>query len=322
MAKEGVAELVAQQTWLDPVSDVVQKTIERIYASSGPAGQRVKNVLSGTWLGHPVHPMITDVPVGSWTTSFIFDALDAATGRKEFATAADATLSIGLTAAAAAAVTGLSDWHFTIDRPRRIGMMHGLLNVGAVGLYGASLACRLSGSRAWGRGLAFVAYGVAGISAWLGGDLAFDEHVGVNHAPLEEEQPSDYTAVLDDAALQEGLPQRVDANGLAVMLVRQRGQIYCLAESCSHLGGPLSEGQITDGVVTCPWHASQFKLADGQVVNGPATYPQPCFQTRVRDGKIEIGPPRIETVAPVADVTEPIRQGLKALGGAITGAAS
>lgn len=290
MAQEGIAELVNQQTWLDPAGDLLQHWIEQAYAASGPTGTRIKGILAGTWFGHPLHPALTDVPLGSWTATTVLDLAEAVTGNRKLATGADATLAIGLVAALGAAVTGLNDWHYTIDRPRRIGLAHGLLNLGAAGLYAVSLAMRAGGNRRAGRSLALAAYATGLFSAWLGGDLVFDQHLGVNHAPEREEDPTDFTAVLDDSALREGEPRRVEAGGIPMMLVRQRGQIYALAEICAHLGGPLSEGQLGEGTITCPWHASRFTLASGRVLDGPATFPQPCFQTRVRNGKIEVGP--------------------------------
>jgi nitrite reductase/ring-hydroxylating ferredoxin subunit/uncharacterized membrane protein len=313
----GASDVVAQQTWLDPVSDVLQKAVENAYAAGGPAGQQVKNFLSGTWLGHPLHPAVTDLPVGSWTASLMLDMLEASSGRRDLAVAADAALSIGLAGSLLAALSGLSDWHFTIDRPRRLGVAHGLLNTGAAGLYGASLVMRLSGARAWGRRTAMLAYGMALFSAWLGGELVFDEQIGVDHAA--KEAPSDFVPALDETELQEGKPRRVDVNGILVMLVRQGGRIYALGETCAHLGGPLSEGEISDGIVTCPWHGSQFRLSDGQIVNGPAAFPQPCYQTRVRNGKIEVGPfcKQVPEESPAS-----LRQGLRAAGEAISGATS
>lgn len=288
MAGEQITDVLDQQTWLDPISDVVQKLIQDAYNATGQTGQQVKNVLSGTWLGHPLHPAITDVPTGAFTASLVFDLLEVTSGHKTWAAAADATLGIGLVGATAAALSGLNDWHFTVERPRRIGMAHALLNVGATGMYLTSLLMRRAGARRAGRRLSYLAFGTVAFSAWIGGDLAYDQHIGANHAP--EEAPSEFVPVLDDSALLEGKPQRVDANGVPLMVVRSQGHVYALAETCSHLGGPLSEGEVSNGVVTCPWHASQFELATGHIVNGPATYPQPCFQTRVRSGKVEVGP--------------------------------
>jgi nitrite reductase/ring-hydroxylating ferredoxin subunit/uncharacterized membrane protein len=289
MATEGITELVNQQTWLDPVSDVLQKLIQDAYAAGGQAGRGVEKALSGTWLGHSLHPVLTDVPIGAWTVALALDAVEVTTGSPAFAPGADAAVSLGVAAALAAAVTGLSDWHYTMDRPRRLGIAHGLLNLGATGLYAASLVMRRAQrTRAWGRRLSYLGYAVAASAAWLGGDLTLGEHLGADHAP--DAAPDDFTAVLRDDQLTEGQPQRVVAADIPVMLVRQGGQIHALAETCSHLGGPLSEGTLQDGSIVCPWHASRFALADGRVLDGPATFPQPCYQTRVRDGQIEVGP--------------------------------
>jgi nitrite reductase/ring-hydroxylating ferredoxin subunit/uncharacterized membrane protein len=291
MARHGVVRLIDEQRWLDPVSDTLQKAVTQAYASGGTAGQQVKNLLSGTWLGHPLHPLLTDVPIGAWTVALACDALEVGSQRAVFAPGADAAVALGLGGALGAALSGLSDWHFTLDRPRRLGLAHGLLNLSATGLYGASLVARLRGARGCGRSLALIGYAVTTVAAYLGGELVYGERLGVDHAP--QGAPGDFRPVFDEAELREGQPRKVEVNGVAVLVVRQGKQIHALGETCSHLGGPLSEGAIGEGTVTCPWHASQFALADGRVVNGPATFSQPCYQTRVRNGKIEVGPPRI-----------------------------
>ncbi|SRR5260221_3367727 len=288
MAKKPIIAMINQQSWLEPVGDTLQRWVDQAYTASGATGQRIENILSGTWLGHPLHPALTDVPIGSFTLVATFDGLEAAAGGRTFARAADATLTVGLAAALASAVSGLSDWHYTTDEPRRVGLVHGLLNLGATALYTGSLIARLSGARGWGRGLGFLGYGVVTLAAYLGGELVYHERIGVDHAP--EDAPTEFVAVLDDVDLKEGQPRRVVAQGIPVMLVRQSGRIYALAEHCAHLGGPLSEGQLKDGYTICPWHGSRFALADGRVLDGPATFDQPAYQTRVRNGQIEVGP--------------------------------
>lgn len=288
MARRGVFRLIDQQRWLDPIGDALQKTVERAYAAGGPTGQQVKNLLSGTWLGHPLHPLLTDVPIGAWTAALMLDSLDAVSDREVFAPGSDAAVAIGIMGALGAAATGLSDWHFTTERPRRLGLAHGLLNLGATTCYGMSSVARWRGARRWGRNLARLGYAMVACSAYLGGELVYREHLGVDHS--SGEAPSDFVPVLDEQHLHAGTPQKVEVDGVPVLLVRQGGHIYALGEMCSHLGGPLSEGAISDGWVTCPWHHSQFALADGHVLNGPATFPQPCYQTRVRNGTIEVGP--------------------------------
>jgi nitrite reductase/ring-hydroxylating ferredoxin subunit/uncharacterized membrane protein len=321
MAQEGIAEVVNQQTWLDPISDLVQHWIEQAYAASGPIGTRMKGILSGTWLGHPLHPAITDIPLGSWTASAVLDVAEAATGDQRLGRGADATLVVGLVAALGAAVTGLSDWHYTTDRQRRVGIAHGLLNLSATGLYAVSWALRAGGKRGGGRAVAFAGYAVGVFSAWLGGDLVYDQHLGVNHAP--ETAPEAFVAVLRDSELREGETRRVEAGGVPVMLARQGGHVYALAESCAHLGGPLSEGQLDHGTITCPWHASRFVLDGGRVLDGPATFPQPCYQTRVRDGQIEVGPRRVPAQVLIgasgADGARATGRESQATGGAVAG---
>ena len=165
MAQEGIAELVNQQTWLDPIGDLLQRWIEQAYAAGGQTGERVKGILSGTWFGHPLHPAITDVPLGSWTATAVLDIAEVTTGDRRFGTGADTTLAVGLVAALGAAITGLSDWHYTMDRQRRVGLAHGLLNIGAAGFYAVSLGARASGNRRVGRTLALLGYSTGLFSA-------------------------------------------------------------------------------------------------------------------------------------------------------------
>jgi nitrite reductase/ring-hydroxylating ferredoxin subunit len=130
--------------------------------------------------------------------------------------------------------------------------------------------------------------GVAVASAYLGGDLVYDERIGVTHAVTEA--PEEFTPVLASTALAESTMRRVKVKDTDLLLVRQHGRVCALAHSCAHLGGPLSEGTLKDGTVVCPWHGSEFRLEDGAVVNGPSTHPQPCFAVRERNGQIEVGP--------------------------------
>ncbi len=275
-----------QQSWLDPVSDVTQKIVNGALTSN-PASRKVDDILNGVWLGHPLHPVVTDIPVGAWTVASALDAYETVTGKRRFNPGADAAIWIGIGGAVVAALSGLAQWQYTDAQPRRTGMAHALLNTAALTLYGASAALRLSGLRSAGKVTALVGYGVVFASAYLGGDLVYDKRIGVNHAPGQT-PPDDFTPVMAERDLGEGQVRAVDVGDLRMMLVRQNGQINALARECSHLGGPLEEGQIADGCVTCPWHGSRFWLDDGSVRNGPATFPQPHFATRVRNGQIEV----------------------------------
>jgi len=287
MATEALIKAVEQQEALDRISDQIQPLVRDAFKSAGPAGRDVKNFLHGTWLGHPLHPALTDVPLGAWTAALALDAMESISGRRELGAGADAAIAVGLVGAAGAAVTGLTDWSETDGRARKVGMLHGLLNVGATALYTTSLILRRKKRRNAGMGFAMLGYAVSSASAYLGGHLVFSEQIGVNHAAAQE-MPKEFVPVLPDAELEEGEMKRADAGGVPVLLVRLEGNICALAHTCSHLGGPLSEGKLEGDVVECPWHGSRFNVRDGSVVDGPATFPQPCFEARVREGQIEV----------------------------------
>ncbi len=100
--------------------------------------------------------------------------------------------------------------------------------------------------------------------------------------------PASFVPVLAEIELPEGQMKKVEVKGVPVLLVRRGGEINALAETCSHLGGPLSEGKLDGDIVQCPWHGSRFSVKDGSVVDGPATFSQPCLETRVSNGQIEM----------------------------------
>jgi nitrite reductase/ring-hydroxylating ferredoxin subunit/uncharacterized membrane protein len=272
---------------LDNLAMPLQAGISAAFARGGGFGRRLQNGLNGVWLGHPLHPVLTDVPIGFWTAAVSLDAVDAFTGREDLTAAADIALGLGIGAAAGTALTGLADWQFTVDERRRIGLVHATLNIGATLLNVLSLILRRQRRRTAGRCLALAGYLVISVSAYLGGDLIYKDRIGVDHA-AGQTPPEDFVPVLADADLLEGQPRRAGAQGMPVVLVRQGGQIYALVETCAHLGGPLSEGRLEDGAIVCPWHGSRFALADGHTLDGPSVFPQPILETRVRDGQIEV----------------------------------
>jgi nitrite reductase/ring-hydroxylating ferredoxin subunit/uncharacterized membrane protein len=299
--RRGLAEralaAVEGQPWVDTVSDTLQRGIAATFRAAGPAGQKIKNALHGTWLGHPLHPVLTDVPLGAWTAAVVLDMLDARENgsrwnrRGGFGRGADAAISIGLAGAAGAAITGLTDWQHTSGAPRKAGLLHGLLNAAAATLYGASLVARARGARGAGRSLSLAGYTVTCAAAYLGGELVYRGRLGVDHAPSVHDRwqpPREWTDVAAESQLADGRPFRVDVAGEPVMLVRRAGRICALADTCSHLGGPLGEGTLEGDTVVCPWHGSRFALEDGRVLDGPATHPQPCLEARARDGRVEV----------------------------------
>lgn len=285
MRDDGVIGKIGQQEWLQPAEDGLQKAVHKVFQVKG--GRQLKNFLHGTWIGHPLHVILTDVPIGAWTAAIVFDAVDSIGSRREYRVAADAALSLGLVGAVGAAAAGLTDWQ-DIDPPaRRIGLVHGLLNVASVALFGGSLLARRRGNRATGRGLAALGYAVSVAAARLGGNLVYGQKIGVDHS-ASEKLPDKFTRVLSESDLEEGTPVRAEHNGTPILLVRRGSQIYALAETCSHLGGPLSEGKLDGDVIQCPWHGSRFSIRDGRVVDGPAVHSQPCLEARIRSGEVEV----------------------------------
>jgi nitrite reductase/ring-hydroxylating ferredoxin subunit/uncharacterized membrane protein len=283
---------VDRQPWMDTVGDGLQRGLAATFQAAGPLGQKVKNALHGTWLGHPLHPVLVSVPLGAWTVALVLDMLDGRSPRRVASgRGADAAIAIGLAGAAGAAVTGLTDWQHTSGASRKAGLLHGLLNTAATVLYGASLVARARGARGAGRSLSLAGYAAVSAAGYLGGELVFRRRIGVDHAPRVEDgwqPPREWTDVAAESLLADGRPHRVDVAGEPVVLVRREGQVCALADTCSHLGGPLSQGTLEDGTIVCPWHGSRFSLQNGCVVDGPATHPQPCLDARLRGGRVEV----------------------------------
>ena len=286
MSEDRILSFVEQQDWLAPIQQTGEALVKDAFNSLGSSAQTVKNVLHGVWLGHPVHSAITDVPLGSWTTAAVLDWLEAG-GRDEYSAGADAAIAIGLAGATLSAVTGLTDWSDTQGKPQRVGALHGLLNVTAAALYGISYCARKLDKRSLGRALAFTGYGIVFASAWLGGTLAYRQRIGVDHSPdTDEELPKEFMPVMRVSELNDGQPKKANVNGTSILLLKRGSQIFALADKCSHMGGPLSEGEIEGDSVRCPWHGSRFCLRDGSVIDGPAVHPQPKLDVLVQDGEV------------------------------------
>ena len=285
MRSNGITGAIEQQEWLTPVEKGLQKLVHKGFKFRG--GSQIKNFLHGTWIGHPLHVILTDIPIGAWTTAITFDALDSMNGRPQYRVAADTAVALGLVGAVGAAAAGLTDWQDVDPPARRIGLVHGLLNIASVVLFGGSLLARRKGSRASGKSLAVLGYAVSTVAARLGGNLVYGQKIGVDHT-VADRLPGEFTAVLPDADLRDDKPIRAEHQGTPILLIRRGQQIYALAETCSHLGGPLSEGTLEGDLIQCPWHGSRFSIRDGHVVDGPAVHPQPCLETRIRNGQIEV----------------------------------
>jgi nitrite reductase/ring-hydroxylating ferredoxin subunit/uncharacterized membrane protein len=287
MAENVALDLIERQEWIDPLADQVQKAVGNVFESAGEPGQKVKNFLHGTWLGHPLHSAVTDVPIGAWTSAMVMDAMEDVTGRSEFGRAADTAVAIGLAGAVVSAVSGITDWQSTDGNARKIGLTHGLLNMSGALLFGASLGMRRNGSRSAGRGFSTLGFVAALGAAYLGGKLVYKEQIGVDHT-AGQQFPTEFTPVLPDADLAEGTMKRVDVRGSRILLVRREQRVFAISEVCSHLGGPLSKGEFEGCAVRCPWHGSRFSLEDGRVLDGPAVHPARRLYTRIENGQIEV----------------------------------
>jgi nitrite reductase/ring-hydroxylating ferredoxin subunit len=283
------SRFATSQRWADPLAKRLQPLINR--AVSAPS---VHNFLDGVWLGAPLHPPLTDVPVGAWTTALLLDTGAALSGDRDLGAAADRALAVGTIAAVPTALTGLNDLRDLTGQSRRIAMVHALANVLGLSLSTASLACRHTGRRGLARGLSGLGYLTSSVAAHLGGELSFGLGIRVNRT-MGEAVPKSFVPVLDEDELRDDELRRVDVDGVPVMVARsQRGEVCALANTCTHLGGPLAEGSREGDTVACPWHGSRFDIRTGAVVEGPAVFVQPRLATRVRDGKIEIGFPDAE----------------------------
>lgn len=266
----------------------LQKMLDKaLYANGNPEAQKLRNFLNGTWLGEPLHVVLTDLPIGAWTGAMVFDLVDLIVDRPEFALAADASIGIGLAGAAGAAITGITDWSDVDPPARRLGLVHGLVNVGGTALFAISLLLRSKEHRRSGRVASVLGYAVMSYAAHLGGKLVYEHRVGVDRTDGQV-LPDKFVAVLPESQLADNKPTKAMVQGVPILLVRRAGRIFAMADTCSHFGGPLSDGKLVDNCIECPYHASQFDLEDGHVVNGPAVHPQPCLEVRTRDGQIEV----------------------------------
>lgn len=277
------ASLLEDAEPLDRVATPVRDLTRRLLGSS-----TLRNLLHGVWLGHPLHPVLVQVPVGAFASAGVLDLL------KGHERSADILVATGVATALPAAAAGLADWSEMHEQQQRVGVVHAAANTVALALYGASLAARGHGDRTAGRALGFLGLGVIGFSGFLGGHLAYRQAAGANHA---EDVPHlvgpgwhDLCAVDDLGA--DGEPRvrtlGEGAGAVPLLVVRRGDRIDVLSDRCTHLAGPLHEGRVDldTGCVTCPWHGSTFDLEDGSVRQGPATAPAHAFDVKVESGRL------------------------------------
>lgn len=260
--------------------DRVARPAHRAASAVLPRGQ-VKDSLHGVWLGHPLHPALTDLPIGFWTSAFVLDLVGGRSARP----AADALIGIGVAAAVPTAAAGLADWSELNEPERRAGIVHAIANVAATALYGLSFLARRNGHRSRGVMLAMAGATAATAGGFLGGHLTFRRGAGVNKAATAP-VTSDWAEINLEGTLTNEKPTLAHLDGEPLAAVLGNGRATALYARCSHLGGPLHEGELVDGCVRCPWHGSTFRTDDGTVVRGPATATQPAYELRVEGERV------------------------------------
>jgi nitrite reductase/ring-hydroxylating ferredoxin subunit/uncharacterized membrane protein len=274
-----------QNAMLDRWSEQLQELVRTGVEQGGPAARRFKNWLNGVWLGHPLHPALTDVTIGAWSTGAMLDLVGARG-------AADAAITVGVLSAVPTAVAGAADWSDTDGESRRAGLAHALLNSAGLACMVASLFARRTERRALGIGLSTAGLCLTTISAWLGGELVYALGTNVNRAAFEPNVDR-FRAVASADALKPGklvgAELEVDGTKIPLVLLKEGRTVMALSATCTHWGGPLAEGKLVHGdCVECPRHGSQFSMRDGTVQQGPATVAAHAFEVRIHKGKVEV----------------------------------
>jgi nitrite reductase/ring-hydroxylating ferredoxin subunit/uncharacterized membrane protein len=265
---------------LDSAGEAVGKAVR----GNLPHGA-VKDALSGTWLGHALHPMLTDVVIGSFTSASLLDLLAPGDG-----TASERLIGVGLVAYLPTAAAGVNDWadaEPTDDAVRRVGLVHATGNALAAVLYAASRRARRRGAHGTGVALGFAGLGVLLTGGYLGGHLSLNKGVGPDQTVFDP-GPSDWVAAADASQLPDARPLRAVVDETPVLLVRDGDRIFAIHDRCSHRGCSLSEGTLEGEQIVCACHGSRFDLRDGSLCGGPATSAQPAFQVRLQDGRVEV----------------------------------
>jgi nitrite reductase/ring-hydroxylating ferredoxin subunit/uncharacterized membrane protein len=270
----------AQGGWARPLGDFNHRWLAALFRPIRP----VKDFLNGTWLGHPVHSALTDLPIGALTVSIVLDIVGQSVG-------ADVALLVGVLSMLAAAVTGVADYTDIDGTARMRATVHSTLMIVALVLFAISLAIRAGDpvDRAVPIALVVIGYVVMSTSAAIGGDLVYLIGTHVNRHAWRGAGATWIPLELGDLPdIPEGGPTKVKAGINSLVLVREGETILGLHETCAHAGGPLAEGALVDGCIECPWHGSRFRLADGQVARGPSMYDQPAYEVRRGDAGWEV----------------------------------
>ncbi len=291
MAKSAAQEIIDSQQWLDKVGEPLQGAITALFKSGGEPGKVVKDLLNGVWLGHSLHPVLTDVPIGAWTMTQMFDLMSIARGDDPALDAAsDVTLGAGIVASVPVIITGFTDWSdIHGERDERMGLAHGLVNSAGLLLNLISLGLRVAGNgnRRLARSLSAGGYLLNGLAAYLGGELVYTQGVAINRSAWVS-GPKKYTDVAAVEDLESGKMVKVEVDGRPVVLLQHDDGIHAFEGTCPHRGCGLWEGKLDGHTVTCPCHGSEFDVTDGSLIHGPATVSIPTYEVRKRTGRVQL----------------------------------
>lgn len=280
-------DLALDNAQLQKVAMDLSNAIHNAVLEGGEGTRQLADLLHGTWLGHPLHPVLTDVVVGAWSIGAFFDMFSFFNKSRQIEMMADALTQIGNYAALPTLLSGLADFSTIPEPAARLALAHSVANNIGFALQVASARARNQGNRERGLSLSGLAFVFIMTGAYLGGHLSYAKRVGVNQIE-EATEPQGWTSALDVTKLREHEPRRVEVAGQPVLLYREGNRIQAIGAVCPHAQGPLEQGKFSNGCVECPWHHSVFSLTDGHVVHGPSTYRVPHYETRIRNGMIEV----------------------------------
>ena len=287
-----VVSAIGRQEWLDRPSYRLEHLLSFAYNGLGSARNTVTNALHGVWLGHPVHPPLASLASGALGTTVALDALSLLPGQpatevRDTARFASRALGLGILASVGSAVTGVTDWQHTHEEDRRVGLVHGLVNLAATALYAQSWWDRRRGRHRRGIALTALGYGITVAGSYLGGALVFESGIGIDQSG-ERLRTTEWTPVLPASSL-NGKPVRVEVDGVGLVVCQtEPGEVSAFGEFCPHLAAPMADGWVDRGRLVCPWHGSWFAAESGEVLRGPAAAPLPCYEARLTNGMVEV----------------------------------
>ena len=284
------------ERWARPLAglwDGIATVVRGFYGVRGTPGRLLQDFMNGSWLGHSLHAVLVDVVVGGATAALLLDVLRVFFGVGGLETATVWVLGLAGLSAIGALLTGLTDFKDTgPGDTRNVAGLHGVVNIVATAGFAISLVQRGGGNHDAAFWSLLAAYLVVSVGSYIGGHLVFKFGYMVNYnAYSRGKRAKTFTPVIAAADVPEATPTKVMFGSTAVMLVRRGDVVHALKDSCSHAGGPLSQGELRDGTITCPWHFSTFRLGDGSVVHGPAGSRQVSYLARIADGQVELQGP-------------------------------